>query len=208
MTGGRAHGAGSTARGGCRRPGRALDAGADEGRVRGLVAAARAGDRDAMDELYIRYRRTVEGYVGAIVGDRHDAEDVTQQVFAKLMTDLGRYEPQSAAFVGWLLRVARNAAIDHRRRTRAVPSAEVRDALAHVDDAGDRCRASLCEVLAALPPGQRDVLVLRHLVGLSPGEIAVRTGRSVGAVRGLHHRGRLAARAALDDLGCAPATTC
>lgn len=208
MQGGRPHSAGSAARAACRRRRGALDAGADEHRVRRLVAAARAGDRAAMDELYVRYRRTIQAYVGSIVGDRHDAEDVTQQVFAKLMTDLCRYEPQSAAFLGWLLRVARNAAIDHVRRIRTVPSAEVRDELARVDDAGDRCRASLREVLAALPPGQRDVLVLRHLVGLSPGEIALRTGRSVGAVHGLHHRGRLAARVALDDLGSAPATTC
>jgi RNA polymerase sigma-70 factor (ECF subfamily) len=56
-----------------------------------------------------------------------------------------------------------------------------------------------------LPQGQRDVLLLTHLVGLSPSEIAAELGCSVRAVHGLHYRGRAAVRATLTDLGSAPA---
>lgn len=181
-----------------------------DGTTQRLVAAAQGGDGVAMQALYVRYRPTVLGYVLPIVADRHEAEDVTQQVFAKLLTELGRYEPRSSTFLGWLLRVARNTAIDQRRRRRrAIPFAVVRDPeRAGGDDVAGACRASLREALGTLPPGQRDVLLLRHLLGLSPQEIARRTGRSVGAVHGLHHRGRAAARVALHDLGAGPATTC
>jgi RNA polymerase sigma-70 factor (ECF subfamily) len=131
---------------------------------------------------------------------------VTQQVFAKLLTQLPHYRPRQAPFRAWVLRVAHNVAIDHLRRCRSFPCEEVRSPHDRVDESGRECRASLREVLSSLPAAQRDVLVLRHLVGLSPEEIAVRLGRSVKSVHGLHHRGRTAARTALYDLGAAPAT--
>ena len=173
--------------------------------VRRLVARAKAGDNDAMRELYVRLAPGVQAYVMRIVVDRDDAEDVTQQIFAKLLTELWRYQPREAPFRAWVLRVARNVAIDHLRRSHAVPFETV-PARAGVDESGPERRASLREALSTLTPSQRDVLVLRHLVGLTPEEIAVRLGRTVRAVHCLHHRGRAAACVALHDLGSAPAT--
>lgn len=173
--------------------------------MRRIVAAARSGDREAMRELYERYAARVRAHVLRILGDEHDADDVTQQVFAKLLTELDRYQPGEARFVAWVLRVAHNAAIDHLRRARAVPCEEVGELDAR-DDAADEALASLRTALASLPPDQRDVLLLTHLVGLSPAEIAVHLGRSVRSVHGLHYRGRAAACLALNDLGSAPAT--
>jgi RNA polymerase sigma-70 factor, ECF subfamily len=66
-------------------------------------------------------------------------------------------------------------------------------------------RSALRAALALLPQGQRDVLLLTHLVGLSPSEIAAVLGCSVRAVHGLHYRGRIAVQATLTDLGSAPA---
>jgi RNA polymerase sigma-70 factor (ECF subfamily) len=174
--------------------------------VRRLVAQAKAGDNDAMRELYVRLAPGVQAYVMRIVVDRDDAEDVTQQIFAKLLTELWRYQPREAPFRAWVLRVARNVAIDHLRRAHAVPSETVLARAGLVDESGPERRASLREALSTLTPGQRDVLVLRHLVGLTPEEIAVRLGRTVRAVHCLHHRGRAAACVALHDLGSAPAT--
>jgi RNA polymerase sigma-70 factor (ECF subfamily) len=67
-------------------------------------------------------------------------------------------------------------------------------------------RDSLRSALATLPEDQREIIVLRHLGGLAPAEIAARLGRSESAVNGLHHRGRRALRAELIRLGAAPVT--
>lgn len=175
-------------------------------RVTHLVLAAQRGDRGALSELYARYEGRVRSHVLRIVRDEHDAEDITQQVFAKLLTRFEQFRPGDVPFGAWLLRVAHNAAIDHLRRCRTVPREPVQDPAHRADDAGVRCGSSLREALATLPPDQRDVLVLRHLVGLSPAETATRLGRSVRAVHGLCYRGRAAARVALQELGAAPAT--
>jgi RNA polymerase sigma-70 factor (ECF subfamily) len=178
----------------------------DEVRVRRIVVAARGGDRDAMRQIYLRYAARVRAHVLRIVGDEHDADDVTQQVFAKLLTELDRYRPGGAPFMAWVLRVAHNAAIDHLRRVRTVPCEEVCRLDASDDPSADKARTALQTALASLPRAQRDVLLLTHLVGLSPAEIAAHLGRSVRSVHGLHYRGRAAAQEALHDLGSAPAT--
>jgi len=163
-----------------------------EALVLAAVARAKEGDDDALRFLYLSYADNVYGYVCSIVRDEYEAEDVTQQIFAKLMTALGRYEPRVVPFSAWILRVAHNAAIDHVRARRPVPLAEVHPPDAAGDDgAGSRERfADLRLALDALPEEQRDVIVLRFLVGLSPREIAERIGRSEDAVHGLQHRGR------------------
>ncbi|MDX6666900.1 MAG: hypothetical protein QOK04_280 [Solirubrobacteraceae bacterium] len=171
--------------------------------VERLVAAAKEGDREAVRSLYVRYAGMVHGYVHSIVGDRHDAEDVTQQVFTKLLTGLGTYEPHEGRFSPWILRVARNASIDHLRRRREVPAAEVRLPCA-IDD-GDRDRVrSLHESLHSLPRTQGQVLILRHLVGLTPGEIATRLDRTQGSVHALQHRAARSLREMLRRLEAAP----
>jgi RNA polymerase sigma-70 factor (ECF subfamily) len=160
--------------------------------VLAAVARAKDGDADALRFLYLCYADNVYGYVCSIVRDEFEAEDVTQQIFAKLMTALGRYEPRVVPFSAWILRVAHNAAIDHVRTRRPVPLEEVHPPDAAGDDgAGSRERfADLRLALDALPAEQRDVIVLRFLVGLTPREIAERMGRSEDAVHGLQHRGR------------------
>jgi RNA polymerase sigma-70 factor (ECF subfamily) len=177
----------------------------DELRTRRVVGAARAGDRDAMAELYVLHAPAVHAHVLRVVRDLDDADDVTQQVFAKLLTGLDRYRPGEAPFIVWVLRVARNTAIDHVRRTRPVPVDDVEQTRARDDQGADEVRSALRAALALLPQGQRDVLLLTHLVGLAPSEIAAVLGCSVRAVHGLHYRGRVAVRATLTDLGSAPA---
>jgi RNA polymerase sigma-70 factor (ECF subfamily) len=170
------------------------------------VARAKQGDREALRYLYVRYADNVYSYVASIVRDHHDAEDVTQQVFAKLTSSLLRYEDRGAPFLSWLVRLARNAAIDQLRTRRAVPVAEPMESQAADDgEARDR-RETLRSALATLPEDQREIIVLRHLGGLAPAEIAERLGRSESAINGLHHRGRRALRAELIRLGVAPVT--
>lgn len=176
-------------------------------RVSQAVKRAQLGDREAMGFLYARYADNVHGYVRSIVRDSYEAEDVTQQVFAKLIRVIGKYEEREVPFFAWVLRVARNVAVDHLRSQRLVPVEDLRIAdHGSGDPAGGQRMRDLCEALAELPQDQCEVLVLRHFAGLSPLEIASRTGRSEGSIHGLHHRGRRTLKAELISRGAAPAT--
>lgn len=174
--------------------------------VRLAIARAKEGDRDALRLLYVRYSNNVYGYVRSIVRDDKEAEDLTQHVFLKLITAIVKYDDRGVPFSGWLLRLARNAALDHLRRRRATPTEEVYGADSHIDESAlDRAR-SLRVALDALPEEQRNVVVMRHVIGLTPPEIAARMGRSESSIHGLHHRGRRALQQELLRLDCAPAT--
>jgi RNA polymerase sigma-70 factor (ECF subfamily) len=179
----------------------------EDERERALLAAAttaaQRGDDDALRWLYLRYKDNVYGYVCSIVCDEHEAEDVTQQVFARLLLVLDRYEQRpDVSFTAWLLRLARNAAIDHvRQRRDTVPHEDQETRAAGTANADV---IDLQEALATLPNEQRHVLVLRHVVGLSPGEIADHLGKTESSIHGLHHRGRHALRRELTRMGLAP----
>jgi len=166
---------------------------------------AKRGDRVALRFLYCRYSPVVRRYVAALLRDPDDAEDVTQTTFLKLLTSLDRYEPGEAPFEAWLLRVARNAALDELRRRRAATAAQLAEGDGAVELDPDARTGRIADALASLPPAQRDVLVLRHLAGLSPVEIAERLDRSEAAVNTLHHRGSANLRDALTAVGAAPA---
>lgn len=170
------------------------------------IARAKEGDSTALHFLYARFADDVFGYVNSIVRDHHEAEDITQNVFAKLMVAIMKYEQREVPFSAWILRVARNAALDHMRARRMVPCEEVRTSDEGLEESTFDRSQSLREALGRLPDDQREVLVLRHIAGLSPGEIANRLGKTESSVHGLHHRGRGALRAALMELGTAPVT--
>lgn len=169
------------------------------------VARAKEGDREAMRFLYVTYSDNIYGYVRSIVRDDHEAEDVTQHVFSKLMTTIGKYDDRGVPFFAWLLRLARNVAIDHLRANRVTP-------IECLPENGSSSEADIDQVhivreaLAVLPEEQREVVVLRHVVGLSPGEIAERLGRTESSVHGLHHRGRRALQRELRALETSPST--
>jgi RNA polymerase sigma-70 factor (ECF subfamily) len=168
------------------------------------IARAKQGDMDALHFLYVRYADDVYGFVNSIVRDTHAAEDITQNIFGRLTKAIRRYEPREVPFSAWILRVARNAALDHMRARRQIPVEEVR-----VDDQGHEqvgFERSQClrDALKRLPEDQREVLVLRHVVGLTPGEIAKRLGKTEGSIHGLHHRGRGALQQSLRELEAAP----
>jgi len=175
-------------------------------RVALAVTRAKQGDREALRFLYVQYADNVYGYVVSIVRDVHEAEDVTQMVFAKLMTVIHKYEQREVPFTAWLLRLAHNVAYDHLRRRVPTPAEEWASPDAQVDNKSSDDRQAVGHALAALPEDQRNVVVLRHLVGLTPSEIAERLGRSESSIHGLHHRGRRMLQSHLRDLECAPVT--
>jgi RNA polymerase sigma-70 factor (ECF subfamily) len=169
------------------------------------IASAKRGDPSALHFLYLRYAEDVCRYVEGIVRDPAEAEDITHNVFAKLMTAILRYEKEAASFAAWIFRVARNAAIDELRRKRQIPFGSV-TLPERAQETGDPdVSLALREALEAIPDSQRKVLLLRHLVGLKPPEIAEVLGKSEGSVNGLQHRGRGALQEALRDLDAGPA---
>lgn len=181
-----------------------LDVGAESALLE-AVARAKRGDMEGHRYIYRCYADNIFSYVSKIVQDEHDAEDITQQVFAKLFTVIGRYKERSSPFSAWILRVARNAAIDYMRADRLIPCEEVRCADEHADESRHERRRSLTDALGCLPQEQREVVMMRHLAGLTPGEIAGQLGKSESAVHGLHHRGRLNLQRELVSSGIAPA---
>jgi RNA polymerase sigma-70 factor (ECF subfamily) len=174
-------------------------------KTRLAVARAKEGDPEAIRFLYVSYSHNIYGYVRSIVRDDHEAEDITQHVFAKLMTSIVKYDDRGVPFFAWLLRLARNVAIDHLRANRLLPTENVLDPdkSSGVDlDHAETVRSAL----ATLPHEQREVVILRHVIGLTPGEIADRLGRTEGSIHGLHHRGRRALQRELERLDSAPFT--
>jgi RNA polymerase sigma-70 factor (ECF subfamily) len=167
------------------------------------ISRTKDGDPEAMRFLYVRYADNVYSYVRSIVRDEHEAEDITQSLFAKLPASLPHYQP-SAPFLRWILRVARNLALDHLRATRASLCEEVRHPELPPED-GDWDRSlALHEALDALPTDQREVLILRHVVGMTPAEIAHRLDKTEASIHGLHHRGRRAMQRELGHMDAAP----
>lgn len=172
--------------------------------VRRAIEHAQAGDSEGLHFLYVRYALDVHRFVNSLVKDHHEAEDITQNIFAKLMKAINKYEPREVPFAAWIMRVARNAALDHLRARRAVPTEEVRLTDSGQAQIGRERGRDLRHALEELPEDQREVLLLRHIAGLTPVEIATTLKKSESSVHGLHHRGRRTLRTKLVELGAAP----
>jgi RNA polymerase sigma-70 factor (ECF subfamily) len=156
------------------------------------------------DEVVRTHTARVYRLAYRLTGNRHDAEDLTQEVFVRVFRSLSSYTP--GTFEGWLHRITTNLFLDQVRR-----KARIRfDALP--DDAerlasGDRGPAQIYDdehfdsdvqaALDALPPDFRAAVVLCDLEGLSYEEIAATLGIKIGTVRSRIHRGRSQLRAAL-----------
>lgn len=159
------------------------------------VRAAQA-DRAAFGRLYRRYLDRVYGYCFYLLGDHHDAEDVTERTFVAALGAIDRYRDNGASFRSWLFRIAHNQlanALRARSRQRTSPLDEVDEPgvtigdpahLAGLADEAHRLRAAV----GALSVDRRQVIVLRFVDGLSAREIGEVLGRSEGAVRVLQHR--------------------
>src|ERR1043166_8042586 len=90
----------------------------DQGEVRKLVERGQAGDRDALEGLYLLHFDRIYSYLHLSVGNRHDAEDLTTQTFLKMLEAIGRFRWKTAPFSAWLFRIAHNLAMDHFRASK------------------------------------------------------------------------------------------
>jgi RNA polymerase sigma-70 factor (ECF subfamily) len=188
-----------------------------------LLAAARAGDRAALEALLDRHQAQIYRFGMKMCRDPEDAKDVLQDTLLAMARGVRDFRGGSSIST-WLYTVARSFCIKKRRRSKFAPGEEL--ALAgeaeHVVDpargpdaalAGAEVERALEQAIGALEPAYREVLVLRDVEGLSAAEVADVLGLSVQAVKSRLHRARLAVRAAVAPLlgipeAPAPAGTC
>ena len=163
-----------------------------------LVRLAQRGDRTATAELYARFHRAVHAVVLARTSYA-DAADLVQDVFVTALRKLTELR-EPAAFPGWLMAIARNAASDHGRKSkRSNQHDELTPASATVSE-NSTPSADATRVLAALqtlPEAYRETLMMRLIEDMTGPEIAERTGLAPGSVRVNLHRGMEMLRAAL-----------
>jgi RNA polymerase sigma-70 factor (ECF subfamily) len=160
-----------------------------------LVDAAKAGDQAALSELYQTYFPRLYRYILARTGNSYDAEDLTEEVFMRVLEAIKRFEHRKAPFSAWLFRIAHNAVISQRRKeTSRGRSSQLNDSMP-VDSAGPEelveKHLALSEVMQAaksLPEAQRQVISLRFAAGLTVAETARAMGKGEGNVKVIQHK--------------------
>lgn len=163
--------------------------------MRALVERAQAGDRGALEELYLLHFDRIYSYLHVSVGNKHDAEDLTTQTFLKMLESIGRFRWQSAPFSAWLFRIAHNLAMDHFRAARRwQPEEEVPEPPADESTSAEMGalesigRKSMLELIEDLSGEQQQVLTLKFVFNFSNGEVATILGKTEGAIKSLQHR--------------------
>lgn len=148
----------------------------------------------AFAELYRRHLDSVYRYLLARVGNVQDAEDLTSQTFLAALEQLAAYRG-SGAFRAWLLRIARNKAVDHYRRHPVMATEEALDNVWDAAEAPDEAAhqalqiAAISAKLRTLSPDRAEAISLRLFANLEVDEIAASLGKPESAVRMLIHRG-------------------
>jgi RNA polymerase sigma factor (sigma-70 family) len=166
-----------------------------------LVAAVRAGDDRAFEQLFVRYRERITAYVRGMVRDHARAEDITQEVFISALRRL-RATETPIAFKPWIYEIAKNACIDAYRRTRNTtevsfdaddslgPSIAARHGAPDAVVEGKLAIDNLCGAFGGLSQAHHDILVMREFDDLSYREIGERLGMSRAAVESTLFRAR------------------
>ena len=169
------------------------------------LALAAAEDPDAFGELYQRHRLAVYRYLRTRTSTEDDAVELTSVTFERAFHSIQRFRPAGGGFLAWVLRIARNAAIDWGRRRRVTLELDVGlvDGVgAHRPEdaalAAER-RRLVAAALATLPDLQRDAIVLRYGSGLSTREIAAVIGKREAATQKLLSRALATLRETIDD---------
>ena len=162
---------------------------------RAVVDAAKAGDEAALAELYSLYFPRVYRYILARMGNPYDAEDLTEEVFLRVLDAIERFQWREAPFSAWLFRIAHNAVISQRRkdgaRGRSSPLSEALPVGSQGPEEMVENRLALNEIMKAaetLPEAQRRVISLRFAAGLTVAETARAMGKGEGNVKVIQHK--------------------
>lgn len=169
-----------------------------------VILKAQQGDAAKIGVIFQRYHQSVFRYLYYRVNDPYVAEDLTSEVFMRMLRALPEYRLQGISFQAWLFQIARNLSVDYFRKTSSHPNVELQEnTVASDPDPAEIAEDSLTseslrKALAQLPTEQREVLVLRFILGMSINEVAAVLKRSEDSVKGLQRRGLVALRERLN----------
>ncbi|HXY74205.1 MAG TPA: sigma-70 family RNA polymerase sigma factor [Dehalococcoidales bacterium] len=157
-----------------------------------LVQRARQGDKEAFTKLYESHFEKIYRYVAIKLGNRAEAEDMTQQVFIRAYESIGSYQHQGFPFSSWLFRIAHNQVVDYIRKEIKKPTVQLDESMPIVGDSDPvhdvEIKLSMEKVAEAslrLTKAQREVISLRFAGGLSIAEAAKTMKKSEGAIKAL-----------------------
>jgi RNA polymerase sigma-70 factor (ECF subfamily) len=177
-----------------------------------LLQRIAAHDTAALAELYDRHSRLLFGLILRIVRDRGEAEEILQEAFIRTWTRAETYDPLVGGALPWIVRVARNCAIDRLRArrlraaveataiaetaTEAAPATDIQTPEAAV--LGAEKRRTLTDALASLPAEQRRLIEAAFFEGYTHSELAQRFGLPLGTVKTRIRAGMIAMRQRLE----------
>jgi RNA polymerase sigma-70 factor (ECF subfamily) len=165
-------------------------------RLRALVDLAKDGDAEAFGQLYDHYASGIFRFVYYRVGSRQLAEDLTSETFVRGLRAIQRFNWQGKDFGAWLTTIARNLIADHFKSSRSrleIVSDTVPEGRTHAPSPEHEVltlisNELLFEAVSALPPEQRDCILMRFIQGLTIAQTAAALARSEGAVKQLQLR--------------------
>ena len=173
-----------------------------------LVCRARQRDAEAFTQLYENYFDKIYRYVVLKIGNKTEAEDVTQQVFVNALQAMPSFRWRGLPFSAWLFRIAHNQVVDYlRKKTRqaTIPL----DKLVAVSDSNPQLTVErkldierLISATRRLTKAQQEVISLRFASELSIAQVAKVMGKGQGAVKALQHAAIVALRKALLVTDC------
>ena len=160
-----------------------------------VVEAARRGSQSALAELYEHYFPRVYRYVANRLGNTEDAEDVTEEIFLRVIDNVGGFTWRGLPFGAWIFRIARNEVVSHvrRQKTRGATT-QLSETIA--DESAEEIYkievtltvATIHEAAKQLPEAQRQVIALRFGAGLSVAETAKALNKTENNVKVLQHK--------------------
>ena len=168
-----------------------------------LVRRAQQRDQQAFAQLYEEHFNKIYRYVALRIGNKTEAEDITQQVFLKALQSISSFRWRGIPFSAWLFRIAHNQVVDYlRKRTKqaTVPMDESTVSVINDPQLWVEQRLDIEQLLSAtkrLTPAQREVISLRFAGELPIAQVAKIMGKSQGAVKALQHSAIVALRKAL-----------
>ncbi|MBN1954333.1 MAG: sigma-70 family RNA polymerase sigma factor [Anaerolineae bacterium] len=170
-----------------------------------LIRQAKKGRPAAFAEIYDRHQPAIYRYIFYRVGDVEIAEDLTAEVFVRLVEKIGHFTYRGRPLLAWLYTIARNLITDHYRRagrTATMPEDEQLVCEKKLpEEYAQRAltRQWLAAAIANLTPDQRDVILMKFVADLDNATVARVLHKSVGAVKALQHRALTTLRRILEQ---------